>query len=316
MISRRNIRVKVMQVLYSLETSEQISASISEKEQGDLRYKGAKMLNADIQRASMLFTGLLLVLAKVAQYAEMDAGNRAAKYLPTEEDLKVNTKIAGNTFLWELLDNTTFTEKVEADNVAHIIEDEWIKKLYQLLVKTEEYQQYIAEQSRTKSEEKKMMHFIWKKCMLENESFQEYLQDEWNGWEDDKEMTLMLVENYFRNNKNVNFLSFISSEKQEYARSLLVTTLDKENYCMELIKPKLKNWDADRIAIIDLLLLRMGICEMLYFPTIPTKVTINEYIEIAKQYSTPQSGQFINGVLDNLLKDLTKENKIRKIERA
>jgi N utilization substance protein B len=316
MISRRNIRVKVMQVLYSLEASEQVEASISEKELSDLKYRGAKLLNADIHRASLLFTGQLLVLAKVAQYAEMDAGNRAAKYLPTEEDLRVNTKIAGNTFLWELLNNTTFTEKVEFDNVAHMIDDEWIKKLYQQLIKTDEYQQYIAEQSRNRSEEKKIMQFIWKKCMVENEGFQEYLHDEWNGWEDDKEMTIMLVDNYFRNNKNINFLSFISSEKQEYARSLLVTTLEKESYCMELIKPKLKNWDAERIAIIDLLLLRMGICEMLYFPTIPTKVTINEYIEIAKQYSTPQSGQFVNGVLDNLLKDLTKDNKIRKIERA
>jgi len=318
MISRRNIRVKVMQALYALEAAmtAPAAAAISEKEQSDLKYQGTKLLNADIQRASMLFTGSLLMMARVAQYAEMDAGNRAAKYLPSAEDLNVNTKIAGNTFLWELLDNNTFREKVEADKVSQMIDDEWIKKLYQQLVKSEEYSQYIAEQSRSYNAEKQIMQFIWRKCMLENEAFQEYIQDEWNGWEDDKEMTVMLVENFFRNNKNVNFLSFISSEKQEYARSLLTTTLDKEAYCMELIKPKLKNWDAERVAIIDLILLRMGVCEMLYFPTIPTKVTINEYIEIAKQYSTPQSGQFVNGVLDNLLKELTKENKIRKIERA
>jgi N utilization substance protein B len=85
---------------------------------------------------------------------------------------------------------------------------------------------------------------------------------------------------------------------------------------MELIKPKLKNWDAERVAIIDLILLKMGVAELLYFPTIPTKVTINEYIEIAKNYSTPQSGQFVNGVLDNLLKELVSANKIRKIERT
>ena len=84
---------------------------------------------------------------------------------------------------------------------------------------------------------------------------------------------------------------------------------------MSIVQPKLNNWDAERVALIDLLLLRMGVCEMLYFPTIPTKVTINEYIEIAKMYSTPQSGQFVNGVLDNILKDLEREKKINKEER-
>ena len=84
---------------------------------------------------------------------------------------------------------------------------------------------------------------------------------------------------------------------------------------MELIEPRLTNWDKERVALIDLLLLKMGVCEFLYFPTIPTKVTINEYIDVAKQYSTPQSGQFVNGVLDNILKGLVSENKIRKIDR-
>jgi N utilization substance protein B len=90
---------------------------------------------------------------------------------------------------------------------------------------------------------------------------------------------------------------------------------DKEEFCTELIAPKLNNWDKERVAMIDMLLLRMGVCEFLYFPTIPTKVTINEYIDIAKQYSTPQSGQFVNGVLDNILKDLVKENKVVKTDR-
>ena len=96
---------------------------------------------------------------------------------------------------------------------------------------------------------------------------------------------------------------------------MLHTTLEKEPYTSELIQPKLINWDAERVALIDMLLLKMGVSELLYFPTIPTKVTINEYIEIAKLYSTPQSGQFVNGVLDNVLKDLTKENKIHKEQR-
>jgi len=191
-----------------------------------------------------------------------------------------------------------------------------VKKLYKRLAKSEAYQGYIAEQSRSKATEKQIMQHIWLKEMLENEDFQEYVHDDLNGWEDDKEMVVMLLENYFRSHKNVNFLQFISAEKREYATSLLKTVLQKDDYLMEVVKPKLKNWDAERVAQIDLLLLKMGVAELLYFPTIPTKVTINEYIEIAKNYSTPQSGQFVNGVLDNLLKELTAANKIRKIERS
>jgi N utilization substance protein B len=126
----------------------------------------------------------------------------------------------------------------------------------------------------------------------------------------------MLMDNFFRNAQKVNFLSLISGEKREYAQELLRTVLEKDDYCMELIRPKLVNWEAERVAQIDMLLLRMGVCEILYFPTIPTKVTINEYIEVAKLYSTPQSGQFVNGVLDNILKDLEKEGKVRKQERT
>jgi N utilization substance protein B len=309
-----------MQSIYALDA---YAVSASEKEQGavaqsleELEKSGIRVLVEKIQRSSDLFALMLLYVGKVAQFAETNARQRASKYLPTEEDKQVSTKIAGNTFLWELLENATFQEKVKEDKLERFIDEEWVKKMYQQLIKSETYQEYTAEQSRNNAAEKQIMMNIWRKEMVESEEFQEYISDEWSGWEDDKEMVIMLVDNYFRNHKSVNFLQFISAEKREYAYSLLKTVLQKDDLCMELIKPKLKNWDAERVAIIDLILLKMGVAELLYFPTIPTKVTINEYIEIAKNYSTPQSGQFVNGVLDNLLKELTSENKIRKIERT
>jgi N utilization substance protein B len=277
---------------------------------------GIKLLVEKFHRSSDVFALLLLYISKVAQFSEINARQRASKYLPTEADMVVNTKIAGNTFLWELLNNNTFQEKIKEDNVERHIDDERVKKLYQSLIQSDIYKTYIEEQSRSNTDEKKIMQYIWRNEMLENEDFQEYLNDELNGWEDDKEMVEMLMENYFRSPKNVNFLQFVSAEKREYATSLLKTVLEKDAHIMDLIKPKLKNWDAERVAVIDLILLKMGVAELLYFPTIPTKVTINEYIEIAKNYSTPQSGQFVNGVLDNLLKELTAGNKIRKIERT
>lgn len=309
MISRRNIRVKVMQTLYTLATMEPGEQELNKK-------IGSNILNDKLARSLDLFTTAILYVTRVAQYAETDAMQRASKYLPTSEDKSVSTKIAGNEYLWQILSNATFTGKVKDASLDTFVDEEWVKKLYQQLSKTDEYQEYIAVQQRNPKAEKAMIQYIWENLMLNNEPLLEFFSEELNGWEDDKEMTFMLMENFFKNSTKVNFLNLISGEKREYAHELLHTVMEKEAYCMELIQPKLINWDAERVALIDLLLLRMGVCELLYFPTIPTKVTINEYIEVAKMYSTPQSGQFVNGVLDNILKDLEKENLIRKQERV
>ena len=294
-----------MQTLYTICTTEAGETELNKK-------IGSNILNEKLARSLDLFTISILYMLRVAQYAETNAHQRASKYLPTAEDLKVSTKIAGNEFLWQILSNNTFAEKIKEPKVKQYIDDEWIKKIYQQLEKTPEYLEYISTDKREPKQEKAIIQFIWEKLILQNEELDGHFIDELQGWEDDKEMTVMLIENFFKNSSKINFLSPISPEKNEYAHSLLHTVLDKEEYCMSLIQPKLINWDAERVALIDLLLLRMGVCELLYFPTIPTKVTINEYIEIAKLYSTPQSGQFVNGVLDNILKELEKENLVRK----
>ena len=301
-----------MQALYTLETSFPSDDSLSSTK---MLEKGNKILLDKIESSSDLFTLLLAYLTRTAQYAEVDARTRGAKYLPTDEDKKVNIKIAGNLFVWQLLENATFVEKLKESKLEQYIDPTWVKKLYQKLAETEEYQKYIKEESRTATEDRDIIKHLWYHIFLTNENFIEFISDEWSTWEDDHDMLHMLFENLFKNQKNLNFLKFISSEKKEYAQSLLATVLEKEDYLLELIQPKFKNWDKERIATIDLTLLKMGVAELLYFPTIPTKVTINEYIEVAKQYSTEQSGQFVNGVLDNILKDLTKENAIRKIDR-
>lgn len=298
--------------MYALETF----ATIEFPEMEAMKKKGLQLLAEKFEQSSELFNVSMLYMAQIMQFAETDSRKRSSKYLPTDEDLNVNTKIAGNTYLWQLLENETFKVRVTEDKLENKIEADRVKKIYQHLSGEEIYLEYIAEEGRDPAKEKKIMQHIWKNEMLKNEDFQEYMTDTFDGWEDDKDMVMMLVENFFKNPKNINFLQFISGEKNEYARSLLSTTVEKEQVLMELIEPKLKNWDSDRVANIDMILLKMGLSELLFFPTIPTKVTMNEYIEIAKQYSTPQSGQFVNGVLDNILKELTLQNKIRKIERT
>ena len=150
--------------------------------------------------------------------------------------------------------------------------------------------------------------------MLPNELFESHIEELFSNWDDDGEMMSQLVLNFLQKPAAYNLQEIISPDKWLFAKTLLNTVIDKKEYTLELIKPKLKNWDADRIALLDMVIINMGICELLYFETIPTKVTINEYIDLAKDYSTEQSGQFINGILDNIHKELMAEGKIQKID--
>ncbi len=302
MISRRNIRVKVMQTLYTIDSMD------GETKPGE----PVLILTKKIEETRLLFTYLIYFITEVARYAEKDAQQKASKHLPTAADLVVNTKLAGNEILWKILEDTAFKATVSNGRLIQLLDADLLKRTYQQLVLETEYKEYIAEQSRDKKSEKKMLDFIFTNLMLPNENFIHHVEEHFINWDDDAEMMQSMVLNFLNKPAQQNFYEILSKEKWEFAKSLLLTVLDKPEQTLELIKPKLKNWDADRIAALDLIILQMGVCEFLYFDTIPTKVTINEYIDLAKAYSTSQSGQFVNGLLDNIHKELTAENKIEK----
>jgi transcription antitermination protein NusB len=302
MISRRNIRVKVMQTLYTLDS---MKGHIKDGEPEQL-------LTKKITQSRYLFAYLIYFITEVARYAEKDALKKASKHLPSEKDLSVNTKIAGNELLWKILEDLSFKGIVAEGKLAHLVDTELLKKTYQRLAASEEYHEYIENQARDKKSEKKILDFILTNLMLPDEHFINHIEELFMNWDDDGEMMQALVLNYFSKPGQQNFQEIMSKDKWVFAKELLNTVLEKDEQTLELIKPKLKNWDADRIASLDLIILRMGVCEFLYFETIPTKVTINEYIDLAKAYSTTQSGQFVNGMLDNIHKELMAENKIEK----
>jgi len=303
MISRRNIRVKVMQALYSVESQEETVKP------GD----PLKLLQKHFDHTRQLFVFQIHFLTEVARYAEVDARHRAGKHLPSFEDLNVNIKLAGNELLWKILESPSWQKAVKEDRPELLIDAELLRKVYLQLTETEQYKKYIAEQSRDKKEEKAMLEFIFNDLMLPNEAFTSYAEENFTNWDDDADMLRLLVQNFLNKPQGFNFQELISKEKFQFGKGLLETVLDKKEVTMEYIKPKLKNWDPERIAVLDMLLMRMGVCEFLYFETIPPKVTINEYIDLAKEYSTPQSGQFVNGILDNIHKDLVQENKMHKV---
>ncbi len=292
-----------MQTLYTLNTVD-----------GTGNTEPVKLLKRQVDASRQLFIYLLYVLTEVARYSEKDALKRASKNLPSAQDMNVNTKIAGNEFLWKILENASFKKAVE-DDKPNLIEGTslQIKKLYNDLAETEEYKKYIEIQSRDKKPEKEIVIFIFTDLMLPSEDFTDHVEEHFTNWDDDAEMMNQLMLNYLQKPQSYNLQEMVGADKWDFAKKLLQTAQDKREYALELIKPKLKNWDAERIAVLDMILMEMGVCELLFFETIPTKVTINEYIDLAKAYSTPQSGQFVNGILDNIHKELASQDKIHKV---
>jgi transcription antitermination protein NusB len=291
-----------MQTLYSLEAQDNQMT-------GDAQ----KILQKHFDQSGQLLIYLIYFLTELARYAETDSLRRSSKHLPTELDKNVNTKLAGNQLLWKMLEQESYQKIIKIYKPELIDHADMVRKLYLELRETEVYRIYISENSRDKKPEKEILEYIFNDFLLPNEAFESHLEEIFPNWGDDAEMMQKLVTGYLNKTTAFNFEEIVSSDKAAFGRELLSAVMEKKEITMELIRPKLKNWDADRIATLDMIFMQMGVCEFLFFETIPPKVTINEYIDLAKDYSTPLSGQFVNGILDNIHKDLVTENKMHKV---
>ncbi|HNF30474.1 MAG TPA: transcription antitermination factor NusB, partial [Chitinophagaceae bacterium] len=249
MISRRNIRVKVMQLLYVLESS------------GDKNFfkDPITQLQKNINKTNELLVYLIYNLTEVIRYVEIDAKNRASKHLPSYQDLNVNTKIAGNTILWGLLENNYIKDAFIQYKCSSMVNTELIRKLYLQLIETEEYKTYIANQQRDKKEDKVIVDFVFNSLMLPNELFDEHIDELFSNWDDDAELMQQLVNAFIQKPGN-DLASLLPEETLSFGKLLLKTVIEKNSHTLETIKPKLKNWDSDRIAVLDMILMQMGIC--------------------------------------------------------
>ena len=288
-----------MQVLYMVETETQGTP--------------ASLLQKEFDKTRNLFVFLVHLLHQVALYAEVEAGQRASKNLPNASDLTVNTKLAGNSIVWQTMESDSFKKAMEIVKPQQWIEDDIVKSIFRQLSETPTYLSYINEQSRDKTKDKDILKFIFGNLIIESENTLEYIAEHFTNWEDEGDVMIGFIMNYLQKPNGVDFLDLVGDEKNKFATDLLKTAIDKKTITEDIIKPKLNNWDPERIAMIDMILLRLGVCELLYFDTIPTKVTINEYIDLGKEYSTEQSGHFVNGILDNIHKEMVASGKIQKI---
>ncbi len=312
MLNRRHLRVKVLQALYSYYQSEVKDFKPFEK-----------ALLGTVESVQELYIWLLSLLVEIADQSLLDAEERANKHLPTPEDLAVNIKLQENRFIVSLKQNPEYLAAIKKYKIAWDFDPEVSKSAFDALKNTEDYANYLHLDSHSIQSDKDIIKHIFKKIILKSPGIVQVFEEKFINWQVDKEVLQALIAKTFKNfsseNPADNQLASICpnwDEDRPFIINLFLKTILFEEEYQKMIAEKTKNWETDRIAMIDILLMRMAIAEILHFSTIPVKVTINEYIEISKEFSTPKSNSFINGILDKILFDLQNEGKVRKQDRG
>lgn len=310
MLGRRNLRIKVMQELYAWELDHEIPVK---KLEGHL--------NGQVDKSITLYLTNLFYLIEVCNYSMVDKAKRLAKYIITEEDKKASTAIAANCILQYLQKNEQFTDMVKKGGVHNYVTESIVKLLFNELAAKPKYKEYSALENPTVENDKEIILFIIRKIFDSNKDLEHHLQEIFINYDDDNGLLLHVLGKYIEafsaENKDVFFVGLKEwEEEKKFAFTLLAKTIQQNDELVSLIEPKLKNWDMERIAIMDLILMKMAVCELKYFPNIPIKVSINEYIDISKFYSTPKSKDFVNGVLDKIKAELQQKGEIKKYGRG
>src|SRR5690606_11829725 len=298
----------VLQTLYAYNQSEEKEVSKFEK----------SLLNS-VDQVYEMYIWLLNLLIEVADYTAIDAEGRARKHLPTENDLNSNLRFQNNAFIESLRKNGKFIDQTKKYRVSWAFDPEIAREIFQSLKNSEEYEAYLNNDDHSIAAEKDIIKYIFKRIILQLPSVEQVFEEKFINWQLDKEVLQALVAKTFKNFSSVdssnNHLAELTpnwDEDREFILDLFILAVSHSDDYQSFISGKTKNWEADRIALMDTLIMRLAICELVNFSSIPVKVTINEYIEISKIFSTPKSNTFINGILDKVLSELKTSGRIRK----
>jgi len=311
MISRRLLRIKVLQVLYAYYKSSEKDLKLSEKE-----------LFFSINKAYDLYYYILMLAIEVVDYAESRIELARNKKIPTHDDLNPNTRFIDNTFVEQLRNNRQFRSYLESNKLSWVHHPEFIKELFIELSKHPEFESYMQEEESGYSQDKKIIIRFFNDIVFPSESLWQILEEQSIYWNDDLEfivsMVIKTIKRFTADSGNETKLPdlFKNDEDHDFVKQLFRKSITYREMSLKLIEEKASNWDLDRIAFMDVLIMQIAITEMIEFKSIPTKVTLNEFLEIAKYYSTEKSNTFINGVLDKIMQKLKSEKKIKKTGRG
>ena len=277
-----------------------------------------KELFFSLSKAYDLYNYLLLLMVEVTKQANKRLNAAKNKLVPTKEELFPNTKFVENRFIAQLEVNKQLLEFSNNQKKTWENEADFVKTLCDKILESDIYKEYMASETSSYEEDRELWRKLYKNIIFNNIELDQVLEDQSLYWNDDKEIVdtfvLKTIKRFDEKNgaKQELLPEFKDEEDQDFARRLFRRTILNADYYRHLISENTKNWDLDRVAFMDVVIMQIALAEILSFPNIPVSVSLNEYVEIAKLYSTPKSGGFINGTLDGIVNSLKKENKLTK----
>ena len=307
MINRVLIRLKIVQIIYAYYQNGGKNLDTAEKE-----------LFFSLSKAYDLYNYLLLLMVEVTKQANKKLNAAKNKLIPTKEELFPNTKFVENRFIAQLEVNKQLLDFAGNQKKTWENEADFVKSLCEQIMESDIYKEYMASETSSYEEDREVWRKIYKKIIFNNAELDQGLEDQSLYWNDDKEIVdtfvLKTIKRFEEKNgaKQELLPEFKDDEDQDFARRLFRRAILNSDYYRHLISENTKNWDLDRVAFMDVIIMQIALAEVLSFPNIPVSVSLNEYVEIAKLYSTPKSGGFINGTLDGIVNQLKKENKLTK----
>ncbi|NDV64816.1 transcription antitermination factor NusB [Bacteroides sp. 224] len=307
MINRVLIRLKIIQIVYAYYQNGSKNLDSAEKE-----------LFFSLSKAYDLYNYLLMLMIALTSYAQKRIDTAKAKLAPSKEELNPNKKFVENKFVAQLEVNKQLVDFIENQKKTWANNQDFIKELYDMIVDSDIYKEYMKSPESSYESDRELWRKLYKNFIYNNESLDLLLEEQSLYWNDDKEIVdtfVLKTIKRFEEKKGAEqplLPEFKDEEDKEFARRLFRRAVLNSDYYRHLIAENTKNWELDRIAFMDVVIMQCALSEILSFPNIPVSVSLNEYVEIAKIYSTAKSGSFINGTLDGIVNQLKKEGKLAK----
>lgn len=310
MINRALIRLKVVQLIYAYYQNAGKTTEVALKE-----------LDFSLQKSYDLYRSLLLLLVELRRMAERKESIRAAKSQRTGVAMAGSDRVlAANKFLLQLESNATLAEFAEKQKNSWADEDAFLKKIYDAFINDDLFLRYIDKGDYTYEADREIVRKLYKTYINNNEDFDALLEDQSLYWNDDKEIVDSFVLKTIKRFDEANGASqellppYAADEDQNFAGQLFMETLQRAAEIRQLISQNTKNWEFSRLAFMDIIIMQIALAEILTFESIPLSVSFNEYLDIAKVYSTPRSSSYIHGMLDNIVKKLQADGIIFKFK--
>jgi len=289
---------------------------------------GEKQLIVSLDKLYELYIHQLSLIVELSDFAKRRIEENRLKQLPTAEDLNPNLRFVQNHFIQQLENNRDYKRRVASYKINWVDEEEMIRKFYNLMREDEAYTQYMSKPEITYADEKQVVEMVLLRLFSESEYLRSYFDERNIFWNEDFDIAIMMVDKTIKGYREsadefTNLPTLLKdenhsdgSEDMQFVKQLYRKTLVNNKDLNHVISERASNWDLERIAIMDTILIKMAITELIEFPSIPIKVTLNEYIELSKEYSSPKSKVFINGVLDKLIIDYKDQGIIKKSGRG